>query len=173
MVQNGDNTLSHPTMLALAHHNKVHKYHTVHPWIGVFSHTHTHIRTERNTGVVLWLQQFWAMFLKRYYNARRYYVAVITQLIFPLVLLVLALLIVKFPSIIFTDDPRRVLTLRQSSLSDRAEAFFVHFGDATPPVFSFEVSLTRRSTRTVAFYLPLQVCSFVTWCAWLMACLNF
>ncbi|CAI8011256.1 hypothetical protein GBAR_LOCUS7288, partial [Geodia barretti] len=39
---------------------------------------------QRNTGVVLWLQQFLAMFLKRYYNSLRYYVAVGTQLILPL-----------------------------------------------------------------------------------------
>jgi ABC-type multidrug transport system ATPase subunit len=100
--------------------------------------TTTTPKYQRNSGVILWLQQFWAMFLKRFYNSLRYYVAVVTQLILPLVFLVLALLIVKIPSVIPTDDPRRVLTLRQSSLSDRAEAFFVHFGDAIPPVFSFE-----------------------------------
>ena len=159
MIQKGHYTLCFTPRYR---HNKVHKYHTAHPCIRIFF-THTHIRTERNTGVVLWLQQFLAMFLKRYYNSLRYYVAVGTQLILPLVFLILALLIVKIPSVTPRDDPRRVLTLRQSSLSDRAEAFFVHFGNATPPVFSFEVSLTGCSTRTVAVYLPIQVFSFVTY----------
>ena len=96
--------------------------------------------TERNTGPLLWLQQFLAMFLKRFYNSLRYYVAVITQLILPLIFLILALLIVKIPSVKPRDDPRRVLTLSHSSLSDTAEVFWVQFGDI-PPAFSLQVSL--------------------------------
>ena len=108
------------------------------------THTHTHTHTERHTGPILWLQQFWAMILKRFYNSLRFYVAIITQLILPLVFLGLALLIVKIPNPDRNpqDDPRRVLTLRHSSLSEKAEAFLVQFS----PIFGFQVIFLIRHT---------------------------
>ena len=110
------------------------------------AHTHTLTHTERHTGPILWLQQFWAMFLKRFYNSLRFYVAVITQLILPLVFLVLALLIVKIPILNPQDDPRRVLTLRHSSLSEKAEAFLVQFS----PIFGFQVIFFLNSAHAIS-----------------------
>ena len=94
--------------------------------------------TDRHTGIVLWLQQFVAMFLKRFYNSLRYYNAIITQLIIPLIFIILALLIVKIPPRA-RDSPKRALTLSRSALSDRVEVFWAHFGDLSTE-FSFEVS---------------------------------
>ena len=92
----------------------------------------------RSTGITLWFQQFYAMFLKRFYNSLRFYTAVIIQLIIPLLFIILALLIVKLPDNSPRDDPRRLLTLSRSSMSDDAEVFWAHFVDV-PSEFSFEV----------------------------------
>ena len=110
-------------------------YHTIHSHAG------------RNTGPALWLQQFLAMFLKRVYNSLRYYIAVVTQLVLPLIFIILALFIVKIPSNTPRDDPRRVLTLRHSSISDTAEVFLAEFTDV-PQAFSFEVSHSYNNIYT-------------------------
>ena len=98
------------------------------------------------------------MILKRFYNSLRFYVAVITQIIPPLVFLVLALLIVKIPNPDLNpqDDPRRVLTLRHSSLSEKAEAFLVQFS----PIFGFQVIFFLNSAHLLAV-APLLECHFV------------
>ena len=92
----------------------------------------------RHTGIVLWFQQFIAMFLKRFYNSVRFYHAVITQLILPLIFIILALLIIKLPGSSQGDDPKRVLTLSRASLSDQSDTFWAHFGPL-PTTFGFEV----------------------------------
>jgi ATP-binding cassette subfamily A (ABC1) protein 3 len=109
----------------------------------------------RHTGIVLWFQQFMAMFLKRFYNSLRFYHAVITQLILPLIFIILALLIVKLPEGSQGDDPKRTLTLSGGSLSNEADTFWAHFGPL-PPTFSFEnvsasdIHATKLEDITVA-----------------------
>ncbi|CAI8011243.1 Phospholipid-transporting ATPase ABCA1 [Geodia barretti] len=90
----------------------------------------------RHTGPILWLQQFLAMFLKRFYNSLRFYVAVITQLILPLVFMLFALILIKIPNSALQDQPSRLLTLRHSALSHNVTTFWAQFGDP-PPLFNF------------------------------------
>ena len=78
------------------------------------------------------------MFLKRFYNSLRFYVAVITQLILPLVFMLFALILIKIPNSGLGDQPSRLLTLRHSALSRNVTAFWAQFGD-TPPDFDFAV----------------------------------
>ena len=119
----------------------------------------------RHTGIVLWFQQFMAMFLKRFYNSLRFYHAVITQLILPLIFIILALLIVKLPEGSQGDDPKRTLTLSGGSLSNEADTFWAHFGPL-PPTFSFEV---RLHTYNVHVY----VCIYKFTCIHLRTCSEY
>ena len=111
----------------------------------------------RHTGPILWLQQFWAMFLKRFYNSLRYYVAIITQLILPLVFMFLALVLIKIPNNTLGDQPRRLLTLHNSALSRNITAFWAQFGDP-PPHLNFSVSFTYMYLCThMHFYAVLTM----------------
>ena len=92
----------------------------------------------RHTGPVLWFQQFIAMFMKRFYNSLRFYVAIITQLLLPLVFILFALILIKIPNPELGDQPRRLLTLKNSALSKNATAFWAQFGKP-PSNFSFAV----------------------------------
>ena len=92
----------------------------------------------RHTGPTLWLQQFVAMFLKRFYNSLRFYIAVITQLVLPLIFILLALILIKIPNPNLGDQPPRSLTLKNSALSRNVTTFWAQFGD-TPAHFNFAV----------------------------------
>ena len=92
----------------------------------------------RHTGPVLWFQQFVAMFMKRFYNSLRFYIAVLTQLVLPLIFILLALILIKIPTSRLGDAPRRELTLHNSALSKNVTAFWAQFGDA-PQQFNFTV----------------------------------
>lgn len=91
----------------------------------------------RHTGPILWLQQFVAMFMKRFYNSLRFYIAVITQLVLPLIFILLALILIKIPSYL-GEQPQRLLTLKNSALSRNATAFWAQFGEPLSN-FSFVV----------------------------------
>ena len=92
----------------------------------------------RHTGPMLWLQQFVAMFLKRFYNSLRFYMAVITQLVLPLIFILLALTLIKIPDPNLGDQPSRLLTLKNSALSRNITTFWAQFGE-TPAHFNFAV----------------------------------
>ena len=92
----------------------------------------------RHTGPVLWFQQFVAMFMKRFYNSLRFYIAVFTQLLLPLVFILLGLILIKIPASQFGDAPRRELTLHKSAMSRNVTAFWAQFGE-TPQQFDFAV----------------------------------
>lgn len=92
----------------------------------------------RHTGPVLWLQQFVAMFMKRFYNSLRFYIAVLTQLVLPLIFILLGLILIKIPNTGLGDEPRRLLTLHNSALSRNVTAFWAQFGD-TPLDLDFAV----------------------------------
>lgn len=78
------------------------------------------------------------MFMKRLYNSFRFSTAIITQITIPLISIILALLLIKLPDDAVRDDPKRLLTIRGSSMSDEAEVFLAQFGDL-PSQFSFKV----------------------------------
>ena len=115
------------------------------------------IHTVRHTGIVLWIQQFMAMFLKRFYNSLRFYHAVITQLILPFIFIILALLIVKIPKGSSQGaNPKRTLTLSGGSLSNEAETFWAHFGPL-PPTFSFEVSIHSQMCTCTCTFMYIHI----------------
>ena len=93
-----------------------------------------------NTHLVLWLQQFAAMFLKRFYNSLRFYGALVSQLILPLLFVIFGLAVaVSVPSNQIDDQPRE-LRIDNSGLSPGvAKVFFAQFGDPAGPL-NFSVS---------------------------------
>ena len=83
-----------------------------------------------NTGVKLWFQQFVAMFMKRFYNSFRYWVAILWQLIIPILFVVLALVVVKVISqsgSYDSNEPSRVLTIKNSAPSHDISFFWADF----------------------------------------------
>ena len=113
----------------------------------------------RHTGPKLWLQQFLAMFLKRFYNSLRYYIAVFTQLVLPLIFILYALILIKIPPPI-RDAPRRELTLRKSALSNNVTAFWAQFGDP-PPNFDFAVRINAPTLHACKHvHVRTYVCLF-------------
>ena len=96
-----------------------------------------------NTGIILWFQQFCAMFLKRIYNSFRFYGAVVSQLVLPLVFVLFGLiLIVTVPSS-NEDDPKRSLGLSASAISpDNVSVFYAQFGDISVGSSNFNFSVS-------------------------------
>lgn len=82
-----------------------------------------------NTGLVLWLQQFWAMFLKRFYNSLRFYGALVSQLLLPLLFVIFGLVIAVTVPSNQSDDAPRPLWLNNSGLTpDTSIVFYAEFG---------------------------------------------
>lgn len=85
--------------------------------------------SEPNTGVVLWFQQFWAMFVKRFYNSLRFYSALVSQLFLPLLFVVFALVVVvTAPDRQADDAPRAMLINNSAQTQENATVFFAQFG---------------------------------------------
>ena len=84
-----------------------------------------------NTGFELWCQQFLAIFLKRFYNSLRFWVAIIWQLIIPLLFVLWGLILGVTNTGFNADDPSRVLTIENSALSDNRTFFYAQFGDTS------------------------------------------
>ena len=93
--------------------------------------------TVPNSGVTLWFQQFYAMFLKKFYNSLRFWQAAITQLILPLLFILLGLVLVKTLPNDNENDPPRAMNVQNSAIdADNRIFFYAVFGD---DVFDFEV----------------------------------
>jgi len=82
-----------------------------------------------NRGLTLWIQQFWAMFLKRFYNSLRFFGAVFSQFLLPMLFVLFALVLAVTIPNPNQDDPRRALLLENSALSDNITVFYAQFGD--------------------------------------------
>ena len=94
--------------------------------------------TDLNTGVVLWFQQFYAMFLKRLYNSFRFWVALIWQFILPLSFVLWALILARTLPGFNSDEPPRDLTIDLSSISNNRTFFHAMFGNEDIDVSSLE-----------------------------------
>ena len=107
-----------------------------------FSSFYAYILTVPNSGLVLWCQQFCAMFLKRYYNTLRFWQAIITQLILPLLFVLFGLILaVTLPNLNETD-PSRQLRIDNSVLDPNNRIlFYAEFGNEPSGIFNFEVSV--------------------------------
>ena len=91
-----------------------------------FSNTYT----VPNSGAVLWFQQFYAMFLKRLYNSIRFWQAIITQLVLPLLFVLIAMILAVTLPNANENDPSRSLTIKNSALDPGNQlVFFADFGE--------------------------------------------
>ena len=98
--------------------------------------------TVPNSGLVLWCQQFCAMFLKHFYNSLRFWQAIITQLILPLMFVLIALILAVTLPNANENDPSRPLKIDNSALdADNRTVFYAELGDGSRGVFDFQVSL--------------------------------
>ena len=97
--------------------------------------------TAPNRGLTLWIQQFCAMFLKRLYNSLRFYAALISQLLLPMLFVLFALILVITAPNPNQNDPRRALRLNNSGLSDNVTLFYAQFGNEANLALNFSVRL--------------------------------
>ena len=96
--------------------------------------------TAPNSGLVLWFQQFYAMFLKRFYNSLRFWQAIITQLILPLQFVLIALILAVTLPNANENDPPRTLTISNSALDpENRLIFFAEFGKDPSDALDFDV----------------------------------
>ena len=93
-----------------------------------------------NRGMTLWIQQFWAMFLKRFYNSLRFFGAVFSQFLLPMLFVLFALVLAVTIPNPNQDDPRRALLLENSALSSNVTVFYVEFADEQNSPLNFSVS---------------------------------
>ena len=70
------------------------------------------------------------MFVKRFHNFKRFYGAVVTQLILPLFFVLFAMITAVTQPSNSRDDPIRTIYLNNSALSnENLTVFFAHFND--------------------------------------------
>lgn len=93
-----------------------------------------------NRGPTLRMQQFWAMFLKRFHNSLRFFGAWFSQLIIPIAFVLVGLLLTLVIAIPNQDDPKRALHLDNSALSNNITIFYAQFGDEANRPLDFTVS---------------------------------
>ena len=88
---------------------------------------------EFNTGVVLWIQQFYGLFVKRFLHSLRNWRAIITQVVLPILFVIFGLVLVETVPEVTSEDEQRQLSMRQSALlDDNILAFFAEFGSGSP-----------------------------------------
>ena len=81
-----------------------------------------------NTGIILWFQQFIAIFLKRFINSVRFWVAIIWQLVIPMLFVLWGLLVAEFVPGITSDPPKRLISVSNSAPSaDNVTFFYASF----------------------------------------------
>lgn len=98
---------------------------------GVF---HLCIFQELKTGLSLKWQQYKAMLLKRFLNARREKKLVLTQLILPFLMVLLGLLLIKILQEPNKDEPPRVLNLSNLSIKEVPNTgFYADFRENVNP----------------------------------------
>jgi len=76
-----------------------------------------------NRYLVLWCQQFVAMLMKKFYTAIRFYPALITQFVLPVLFVIFGLLVV-ITNPEEDNDPPRALLLNNSGLDGRNTTLF-------------------------------------------------
>ena len=107
--------------------------------------------TAVNTGIILWFQQFWAVFMKRFYNFIRFWANVVWQLIIPLIFVILSLVFaVTVGQGDVTTEPSRVISVPRSALSSNRTFFWAQFGSAGDNV-SFEARQSCEMKQLLKF----------------------
>ena len=69
---------------------------------------------EPNAGISLWVQQFWAMFIKRFYYTIRFYPSLVIQIVFPVIFTLVGILVILTSK--QGDDRPRFLFMNNSAL---------------------------------------------------------
>ena len=103
-----------------------------------------------NTGVLLWLQQFCAIFLKRLFNSLRFWSVVILQMIIPVIFVILGLLNGYLATNVGTEDtqdPLRPLTLPDTAPSSNISLFWAQFGSPSSGAFNLQVRCNYASLK--------------------------
>ena len=91
--------------------------------------------TEPNTGFILWVQQFYGLLVKRFLHSIRNWRAIITQIVLPVIFILLGLILIETVPGTTAEDKSRILNLPESALTDdNIVAFFAEFGDG-PSIF--------------------------------------
>ena len=83
------------------------------------------------------------MFMKRFYNSIRFYTSLITQLLLPIVFVILALALGKTLPNVSEDDMKRSLAFDNNVLSGNSTVFWTDFADLYSEAgypFDFSVS---------------------------------
>ena len=101
-------------------------------WIHKACHIFIHF-TEPNTGITLWIQQFYGLLVKRFLHSIRNWRAIITQIVLPAIFILLGLILIETVPATTDQDEQRILNLPESALlDDNIVAFFAEFGDGEP-----------------------------------------
>lgn len=88
---------------------------------------------ELNSGYVLWIQQFYALLVKRLLHSIRNWRALIIQVVLPVVFILLGLILIETVPSISDADESRVMSLPESALvDDDIVTFYAEFGSGTP-----------------------------------------
>lgn len=82
------------------------------------------ISSDINTGIILWLQQFLAIFIKRFIHSVRFWVAIIWQLVIPMIFVLWGLLVAEFVPGTTSDPPNRLISVPNSAPSVENITFF-------------------------------------------------
>ena len=89
---------------------------------------------------MLWIQQFYALLVKRFLHSIRNWRAIIIQIVLPVLFILLGLILIETIPGVRDADELRVMSLPESALiEDDIITFFAEFGNG-PPIF--EVSNT-------------------------------
>ena len=89
-----------------------------------------------------WLQQYRAMFVKRFINFKHFRVGLFCQVVLPMLFVVIGLVVVSVIVLVNDSDPPRSLNIRNSAPNSSNITFFLgQFGSKTFP-FTQEVMFT-------------------------------
>ena len=103
-----------------------------------------------NSGLSLWLQQFRAIFVKRFYNSVRFWSAIVCQFLMPLIFTILALLMGYLVTSLGSEqnqDPLRTLSLQDTAPSKNISLFWAQFGSPPPNSFQLDVRALHTDVR--------------------------
>ena len=136
-------------------------YYSFHCPLLPHSHTHTHTAA-LNTGIILWLQQFRAMFTKHALNSIRHIVAIVIQLLLPTIFVLLALTLVKIAPNPLEQDPPRNLTVATSiPINSNTKMFYADLRTNASADNFFEVRPhPARMLDHCTYSAPIQKKSF-------------
>ena len=97
--------------------------------------------TDLNTGLVLWVQQFYALLVKRFLHSIRNWRAIITQVVLPTIFILLGLILVETIPAVTEPDELRSMSLQESALvDDDIVTFYAEFGSG-PQIFEVIISV--------------------------------